>query len=50
MARMFALTRYYVAVTKPRSVVICSFHQPYRAEKRAQIDISLIGVYNCSHG
>ncbi len=28
MARTLALTRCFRAVTKPRSVVSCSFHQP----------------------
>ena len=44
MASTFALTMCLRAVTKPVSVVICSFHQPYLAEKRAQTYISLTGV------
>ena len=44
MASTFALTIFLSAVTNDRSVVICSFHQPYLAEKTAQMNISLTGV------
>ena len=40
----FALTRCLSAVTNERSSFFCSFHQPYLAEKTAQMNISLIGV------
>ena len=39
-----ALTRCFSAVTKDLSSFFCSFHQPYFAEKTAQMNISLIGV------
>ena len=44
MASTFAFTICFSAVTKVRSVVPCSFHQPYLAEKIAQMNISLTGV------
>ncbi len=44
MASTLALTMCLSAVTKPLSVFICSFHQPYFAEKIAQMNISLTGV------
>ena len=43
MASTFALTMCFRAVTKLRSSVACSFHQPYLAEKIAQMNISLTG-------
>ena len=41
---------YLSAVTNARSLRICSFHHPYRAENIAHTYISLTGVYNCTHG
>ena len=44
IAMTLALTICLSAVTKLRSVFSCSFHQPYLAEKTAQMNISLTGV------
>ena len=44
IASTLALTMFFSAVTNARSVRICSFHQPYLAEKTAQMNISLTGV------
>ena len=41
---MLALTICFNAVTNEVSSFFCSFHQPYLAEKTAQMNISLIGV------
>ena len=50
MASTLAMTMLRRAVTKARSSCSCSFHQPYRAEKAAQMNISLTGVYSCTQG
>ncbi len=44
IASTLALTMCFSAVTKLRSSVACSFHQPYLAEKMAQMNISFTGV------
>jgi len=46
----FAFTRCFSAVMKERSSFFCSFHQPYFAEKTAQMNISLIGVNSWTQG
>ncbi len=44
MATTLAFTMCFRAVTKPASLLSCSFHHPQRAEKVAQTNISLTGV------
>ena len=44
IAMTLALTMCLMAVMNERSSFFCSFHQPYLAEKTAQMNISLIGV------
>ncbi len=44
IASTLAFTMCFRAVTKARSLCSCSFHQPYSAEKVAQMYISLTGV------
>ena len=45
-----ALTMCLSAVMNGLSSFFCSFHQPYLAEKTAQMNISLIGVNSWTHG